>query len=298
MYLDTMGFKKKNGLPGGGLIMDIKKKLPTLLIYIILSFIGLLMLVPFLWMLSTSLKTPGTEFFFPPRWIPDPVTFSNYYYAFLKVDLLLSYYNTIKVTVLTVVPMILLTSVAGYAFAKIRFSGRNVIFFICLMLIMIPQEITLVPNLLIMKGFGWLDTHLAIIVPNIFGSTAVFALFLMRQNFLTIPNEMVESGKIDGANQLRIFFKIMFPMAKAAVAAVVIFAAMNSWNDFIYPLVYLNSKENYTLQLALNMFKGTYGETEWTVWMAACTISVLPILLVYLFAQKQFIDSMVMTGIK
>ena len=266
--------------------------------YAVLSLLGLIMLAPFLWMLSTSLKRPGTEFFYPPQWIPDPVTFDNYAAAFFKVNLLLSYYNTIKVTLLTVAPTVFITSIAAYAFAKMRFKGRNTIFFLCIMLIMIPQEVTLVPNLLLMKELGWLDKHIAVIVPNIFGSTAVFALFILRQNYLSIPDALIESGKIDGAGPLRIFFTLIFPIAKASVAAVVIFTFMNAWNDFIYPLVYLNSKENFTLQLALNMFKGTYGETEWTVWMAGCAVSVLPILVVYLLAQRQFIDSMAMSGMK
>lgn len=274
------------------------KIIKNTVLYGVLSLIGVLMLIPFVWMLSTSLKNPGTEFFYPPQWIPNPITFKNYYRALFKVNLLLNYYNTIKVTVLTVIPTVCITSLAGFAFAKMKFKGRNLMFFICIMLIMIPQEVTLVPNLLVMKQLGWLDKLIAVIVPNIFGSTAVFALFIMRQNFLSIPDALVESGKIDGAGYIRIFAQIIFPMAKAAVAAVVIFTFMNSWNDFLYPLVYLTSKENFTLQLALNMFKGTYGETEWTVWMAACSISVLPILAVYLLAQKQFIDSLALSGMK
>lgn len=278
--------------------MEIKKVLSNTVVYMVLSFFGLLMIIPFAWMISTSLKNPGTEFFYPPQWIPNPINFSNYRNAFIKANLIINYINTIKVTLLTVAPIVLLTSLAGFSFAKIRFKYRDFLFFICLMLIMIPQEVTLVPNLLMMKAFGWLDNHIAIIVPNVFGSTAVFALFIMRQNFLSIPDALIESGKIDGASHIRIFFEIIFPMAKSAVAAVVIFAFMNSWNDFIYPLVYINSKEKFTLQVALNLFKGTYGETEWTIWMAACTVSVLPIFAVYLAAQKQFIDSLAFSGMK
>jgi len=278
--------------------LKIRRNIGKSIIYLVLSIIGIIMVIPFVWMLSTSLKIPGTEFFFPPKWIPDPITFENYSKAFAKTDLLLNYYNSIKVALLTVLPTVLLTSVAGYAFAKLRFKGRNILFFICIMLIMVPQEVTLVPKLLLMREFGWLDKHISIIVPHIFGATAVFALFVMRQNFLSIPDEMIESGKIDGASHLRIFFSIIFPMAKSAVAAVVIFTFMNSWNDFIEPLVYLTSKKRFTLQLALNMFKGAYGETEWTVWMAACTISILPVMLVYVLAQKQFIDSLAFSGIK
>lgn len=278
--------------------MKRAKILKNIILYGILSFIGVVMVIPFIWMLSTSLKNPGTEFFYPPQWIPNPITFKNYDRALFKVNLILNYYNTIKVAVFTVIPTVCITALAGFAFAKMKFKGRNFLFFICIMLIMIPQEVTLIPNLLVMKQLGWLDKLIAVIVPNIFGSTAVFALFIMRQNFLSIPDALVESGKIDGAGYVRIFAQIIFPMAKAAVAAVVIFTFMNSWNDFLYPLVYLSSKENFTLQLALNMFKGTYGETEWTVWMAACTISVLPIMLVYLMVQKQFIDSLALSGMK
>jgi multiple sugar transport system permease protein len=249
-------------------------------------------------MISTSLKHPGTEFYYPPQWIPDPFTLENYRQAILKGGFVQSYYNSIKVAVLTVVPTVFLTSMAAYAFVKLHFKGRNILFFFVIMLIMIPQEVTLIPNLLLMKGFGWLDTHKAIIVPQIFGSGAVFALFIMRQNYLSIPDALIESAKIDGASHLRTFFKIIFPMSKAAVAAVVIFTFMNSWNDFIYPLVYINSSEKYTLPLSIAMFQQAYGMTEWTVWMAAATVSVLPILIVYLFAQKQFIDSLALTGVK
>lgn len=278
--------------------MSKRKLVGQIIIYVLLSFLGLLLIIPFIWMVSTSLKNPGTEFYYPPQWIPDPFTLVNYKKAILKGGFITSYYNSIKVSVLTVVPIILFTSLAAYAFVKLRFKGRNILFFIVIMLIMIPQEVTLIPNLLLMKGFGWLDTHKAIIVPQIFGSGAVFALFIMRQNYLSIPDALIESAKTDGASHLRIFFQIIFPMSKAAIAAVTIFTFMNSWNDFIYPLVYINSSAKYTLTLSIAMFQQSYGMTEWTVWMAAATVSVLPILIIYLFAQKQFIDSLALTGVK
>lgn len=267
-------------------------------VYLLLSFLGLVLIMPFLWMLSTSFKNPGTEFFYPPQWIPDPITLKNYIAALGRADFLQSYYNSIKVAVLTLIPTVFLTSVAAYAFVKLKFRGRNALFFVVLMLIMVPQEITLIPNLLLMKVLGWLDTHTALIVPSIFGSGAVFALFIMRQNILSIPDSLIESGKIDGANHLQIYASIIFPLTKSAVATVSIFTLMNSWNDFIYPLVYLNSTSKYTLPLSIAMFQQVYGMTEWTVWMAAATVSVLPLLVAFLFAQKQFINSMALTGLK
>jgi multiple sugar transport system permease protein len=266
--------------------------------YILLSVLGLMLIIPFVWMLSTSLKNPGNEFFYPPQWIPNPLTFNNYVTALSRMDFLLSYWNSVKVAVLTVIPTVFLTSAAAYAFVKLKFPGRNALFFVVIMLIMVPQEVTLIPNLLLMKLFGWLDTHTALIVPNIFGSGAVFALFIMRQNILSLPDSLIESGKIDGANHFQIYSKLIFPLTKSAVATVSIFTLMNSWNDFLYPLVYLNSTSKYTLPLSIAMFQQAYGMTEWTVWMAAATVSVLPLLIAYLFAQKQFISSMALTGIK
>jgi multiple sugar transport system permease protein len=266
--------------------------------YLFLTGLGLVLILPFVWMLSTSLKHPGTEFYYPPQWIPQPPTLQNYLTAVSRADFLRSYYNSIKVAVLTVVPTILLTSLAAYALVKLRFKSRNHIFFLIVMLIMVPQEVTLIPNLLLMKGLGWLDTHSALIVPNIFGSGAVFALFVMRQNMLSLPDSLIEAGKIDGATHWQIYTRIIFPLTKSAVATVSIFTLMNSWNDFIYPLVYLNSSDKYTLPLAIAMFQQAYGMTEWTVWMAASTVSILPLLIAFLFAQKQFIDSMALTGVK
>ncbi len=266
--------------------------------YGLLTALGLILVLPFLWMLSTSLKNPGTEFYYPPQWIPNPLTFGNYRTALARADFLQAYWNSVKVAALTVLPTVLLTSLAAYGFVKLRFKGRDTLFFLVVMLIMVPQEITLIPNLLLMKGLGWLDTHTALIVPNIFGSGAVFALFIMRQSMLSIPDSLVEAGKIDGANHWQIFVKIIFPLSKSALATVGIFTLMNSWNDFIYPLVYLNSTAKYTLPLAIAMFQQAYGMTEWTVWMAASTVSILPLLVAYIFAQKQFIDSMALSGMK
>lgn len=273
-------------------------KLNQLFIHIFLLALGLILILPFIWMVSTSLKNPGSEFYYPPQWLPNPITLHNYQTALSRADFLQSYYNSIKVAVLTVIPTIFLVSIAAYAFVKLKFKGRNSLFFVVIMLIMIPQEVTLIPNLLLMKSFGWLDTHAALIIPNIFGSGAVFALFIMRQNILSIPDSLIESGKIDGANHFQIFVKLIFPLTKSAIATMSIFTLMNSWNDFIYPLVYLNSTAKYTLPLSIAMFQQAYGMTEWTVWMAAATVSILPLLIAFLFAQKQFISSMAMTGIK
>lgn len=279
-------------------VMNMRTLTSKVTIYLGLSFLGLILIIPFIWMISTSLKTPGTEFFYPPQWIPNPLIFENYRIAISRGDFITSYMNSIKVAVFSVIPTIILTSMAAYAFVKLKFKGRNFLFFIIITLIMIPQEVTLIPNLLLMKSLGWLDTHTALIVPTIFGSGAVFSLFVLRQNMLSIPDSLIESGKIDGANHWQIFLKIVMPLSKSGIATVGIFALMNSWNDFIYPLVYLNSQKKYTLPLTIAMFQQAYGMTEWTVWMAAATISMLPVFIAYLFAQKQFIDSMAITGIK
>lgn len=278
--------------------MTVKKIFKKTCIYIVLIFFGLLLLTPFLWMASTSLKTPGTEFYYPPKWIPNPINLNNYVEAVTRGGFARSYLNSIIVAVLTVIPTVVLTSTAAYAFVKLKFKGHNILFFLVLMLIMIPQEVTLVPNLLLMKDLGWIDKLISVIVPNIFGSTAVFSLFIIRQSLLSVPDSLIESGKIDGASPPRIFISIVTPMLRSSISAVVIFSFMNSWNDFIYPLVYLNSPEKYTLTLSIAMFQQAYGMTDWTVWMAAAMISVLPILIVYLFAQRQFIDSMALSGVK
>lgn len=267
-------------------------------VMIVLSIVGMLLILPFLWMISTSLKISGTEFFYPPKWIPDPITFDNYKSAMFRGDFARSYWNSIKVAALTVIPTVMLAAITAYAFAKIPFIGKNAIFFGMLMLIMIPGEVTLIPNLLLMKGFGWLDQHISIIVPHIFGGGTILVMFIMRQNYLSIPDALIESAKIDGASHFRIYFSIVFPISRAAIATITIIAFMGSWNDFIYPLIYITTPGLFTLPLALAMFQQAYGQTDWTVWMAAATISVLPILIVYLLAQKQFIDSMALSGIK
>ncbi|MGJ9385753.1 carbohydrate ABC transporter permease [Salipaludibacillus sp. CF4.18] len=265
-----------------------------ILFYLILIVGAFVMLVPFLWMISTSIKSTGEIMVFPPEFIPKEPTLDNYKAVTEKFPMMRFLWNSLLVAVLTTIGQIIFSSMAGYAFARMQFKGRDKLFLLYLATMMVPAQVTMIPQFILMKEFGWLDSYQALIIPTMF---AVFGTFLMRQAMLSIPRELEEAAFMDGANHFQVFLNVCLPLIKPAIATLTIFTFMQSWNNFLWPLIVISSRDLATLPLGLSLLQGRWG-TDWALMMSGVVISVIPILAVYLFAQKYFIQGMTMSGMK
>jgi ABC-type glycerol-3-phosphate transport system permease component len=255
------------------------------------------MLVPLAWMLSTSLKDEGEVFIIPIRWIPRSIQWQNYPEAIVFIPYWRFFINSVVVTLAAVVGAVVTASTVAFAFARLRAPGRDVLFLILLSTMMLPGEVTLVPTYLIARNLGWLDTYYPLIVPSWLGGSA-FYIFLLRQFFLTLPLELDDAAKIDGANLLGIFLRIILPLAKPGLATVAIFAFFNHWNAFQSALIYLNSEEKYTVPVGLRLYLSTMGNAHWNFLMAATLIAIAPPLVIFFTMQRQFVQGAVLTGLK
>jgi multiple sugar transport system permease protein len=253
------------------------------------------MIIPFLWMISTSLKDFGQVFIIPPNWIPDPIMWSNYPNAWNALPFGNAYLNSIKIAVIVVTVQLLTASMAAYAFSKLKFKGREVLFTIFLATMMIPGQVTMIPTFILMKYLGWIDTHLPLIVPGALFSA--FGVFLLRQFMMSLPKELDEAAIMDGANHWTIYWRISLPLIVPAMTALGIFTFMGTWNNFMGPLIYLNTPEKFTVPMLLNQFKGQYI-TDWTLMMAASAIAIIPVLIIYLIGQRYIIEGIALTGMK
>ncbi|WP_249305906.1 carbohydrate ABC transporter permease [Lederbergia citrea] len=290
--------KITNDLPPNHKVMSLRvaKFSYKLLIYVLLVAMSIVFLFPFLWMLSTSLKDSALIFQFPPQWIPDPIRWKNYADAFQYAPFLRYFLNSTFITVLGVIGEVMSAAVVAYGFARLQFWGKNVLFIIVLATMMLPGEVTMIPVFIMFSKIGWVDTYLPLIIPSYFGGPAFF-IFMLRQFFLTLPTELEEAARIDGCNTFQIFNKVMLPLSKPALAVVAIFSFHGKWNDFLGPLIYLNTMEKFTVQLGLAMFQGMF-KTEWALLMAASIMVLLPVLTMFFFFQKYFIEGIKLTGIK
>ena len=273
-----------------------QRRMTLLVTYVMLALSGILVTLPFFWMVSTSLKQAEDIFRFPPEWIPDPIVWENYPRAMSKVPFGTFFVNTMEITVFAILGTLLSASIVAYSFARLRWPGRDVFFFLVLTTLMLPHQVTLIPQFIIFRLLGWIDTLLPLIVPWFFGGGA-FNIFLLRQFFTTIPEELDDAARIDGCSYLGIYWRIILPMSKPVLAAVAIFAFQNHWNEFLLPLIYIHSRERYTLALGLRLFQEQYW-VDWSGLMAASTVIMLPVLLVFYFAQRYFIQGIVFTGVK
>ncbi|NQX48859.1 carbohydrate ABC transporter permease [Paenibacillus tritici] len=273
------------------------KKLSVAGVYAALTVVSLIMLVPFLWMLSTSFKQPQDIFTYPPQLIPPVFRFQNYVDVFTLIPFHRFYFNSVYISFVVVAGTVFFASLAGYAFAKIPFTGRNAVFLVLLSAMMIPHEVTAIPMFLSMRDLGWIDTHLPLILLPIFGAGGVFGIFVMRQFFITIPTELEEAAMIDGCNRFRIYWKIMLPIARPGMATLTIFTFVTIWNEFFDPLIFINTRELMTLPLGLSLFTDEVG-TSWHYLMSATVMATVPLLIVFFLAQKRFIEGVAMTGLK
>lgn len=273
-----------------------KKRLIVKIIFtIVMGVISVAMLLPFAWMLSASFKPDNTIFAFPIDWIPDNFTLNNYNRVWNSdVPFSAFFGNSLKVTILSVAGEVFTSSLAAYAFAKIKFKGRDVIFLIYLSTLAFPAQMMLIPRFTMFRTIGLYNTHWALILPGMF---TAFGTFMLRQFFMSIPEELSESAKIDGANHFTIFSKIILPLAVPAFSALIIFQFVSSWNEYESALVYIRSKELATIPLGLNFFKDENASSYGAI-MAASVCSLIPIFTVFLIFQKQFVAGIATSGMK
>ena len=263
--------------------------------YIVVAVLAVRMGMPFVWLLSTSLKNDIDSLKYPPQLVPAPALWENYPRAWNAQPFDRAYFNSIYIAVVVTAGQTFTCALAAYAFARIQFVGRSVIFIAFLATLMVPFQVTLIPRFLMFRELGWLNTHLPLIVPSALANA--FSIFLIRQFIMSLPIELEEAAQIDGASRLRIFLQIILPLTKPALAATAIFAFLGQWNSLLAPVVFLTSPELYTVPLLLNAFQGRYT-TSWPLVMAASVISVVPVLIVYAGFQKYFIQGIAMSGLK
>jgi multiple sugar transport system permease protein len=271
-----------------------QKNIGNILTYTFLIILSISMLMPFFWMASASLQMDKDVFRFPFRWIPREPRWKNYLLIWKRVPFLTFIMNTVKLTTIITALQIFTSSLAAYAFAKLRFKGRDLIFTCYVATIAIPWQVYMVPQFIIMRRLGLGDSHLALILLQTF---TAFGVFLMRQFFVSIPGELSEAARIDGLGEYGIFFRIILPNAKPALATLTIYSLVLVWNDFMGPLIYLSSEKLKTIQLGLRMFIAQYS-AEYSLIMAASLVSLVPIILLFVFLQRFFIEGVATSGIK
>jgi len=269
-------------------------KIGRLLLYLVLILMAALMLVPFVWMISSSLKLDKDVFTFPIQWIPQNPRWQNYRDIWNKIPLGKFALNTTKITIIVTILQLLTSSFAAYAFAKLEFRYKNVLFLSYVATIAVPWQVYMVPQFIMMRSFGLNDTHLAIICLQAFSA---FGVFMMRQFYQGIPDELCEAARIDGMSEYQIWWKIMLPLSKPALSTLTIFTFVNTWNDFLGPSIYLKTEVKKTLQVGIRMFIGQFG-SEYGLIMAASVLSLIPVFIVFISLQKYFVEGVAASGLK
>lgn len=273
----------------------IKERIYTVILYLLCVGLGIIFLLPFIWLVSTSFKTNPQIFVFPPQWIPNPVVWGNYIMAVTRIPFFLYLKNTLIIVISSVIGIALSSSIVAYGFSRIEFPGREIFFFIVLSTMMIPFPVTMIPLYIMFRKIGWLNTYKTLIIPCFFG--APFFIFLLRQFFRTIPRDLSDAAKIDGCSEFGIYAKIILPLSKPALAVTIIFQFLWTWNDFLGPLIYLYDQEKYTLALGLRLFQSAH-QVEWSYLMAASTLFTLPTIILFFFTQRYFVEGINLTGMK
>lgn len=273
----------------------MEKIVKKVIAHLALVGFGFFFLLPLAWTISTSLKPDRQVFLFPPQWIPKPIMWSNYPQALNYFPFLTYLKNTLIICSFSVTGVLLSCSLVAYGFSRIRWKERDFLFIILLASLMLPYQVTMIPLFIIFKNLGWVNTFFPLIVPTYFGNA--FFIFLLRQFFMTIPWELSDASRIDGCSELDIFWRIILPLAKPALAVIALFQFLGSWNDFLGPLIYLNDATKYTLSLGLQQFQTGYT-TEWALLMAASMVIVLPVIVLFFFTQRTFIQGITLTGLK
>ena len=297
----TLGAQR--GLPRHGLSAwaarkSVARRLSLAFTYVALVVLGFTFVLPLIWQTSTSLKSMQQVYKFPPEWVPNPFVWRNYIDAMQVLPFARFFLNSAQVTVLVVIGQVLSCSLAGFAFSRLRWKARWPLFIIMLSTMMLPGQVTLIPQFILFRSLKWINTLAPITVPHLFA--APFGTFLMRQFFATISLDMDDAARVDGASTFRIYWQILMPMSKPVLATVATFAFNYAWNDYLYPLIYLNSQDKFTLPLGLAAFrsKAAWGGMRWDLLMAATTVVMAPALLVFVFVQRYLIQGVVISGVK
>jgi alpha-1,4-digalacturonate transport system permease protein len=285
---------EKRNVPVVTLSRSRSKKLTTGLIFVVLCISSVLFLLPFIWMLSTALKTPSEAVSKDIHIIPEKWMWSNFSDALKTVPFIGYVENSLIVAFFAVILTVFINCLAGYAFAKYEFKGRNILFLMVLSTLMIPPQITMVPNFYILKWMDWINTYSGLIIPR---AAEAFGLFLARQYMMNIPNELIEAARMDGASEFTIFRKVILPNVKPLIAVLIIFTFMWRWNDLIWPLIVVSDKSMYTVQLGLVIVKGEHY-INWTILMCLTLLSIIPIMIVFFIFQRYFVQGMVSSGMK
>jgi ABC-type glycerol-3-phosphate transport system permease component len=280
------------------IVLKLGRQFDEALIHVLLLICSATMIFPLLWMVSTAFKLPGKQFLFPPQIIPNPLYGGNFVELFDIFPMWLYLFNSVKVSSLSVVGGVLSSSLAAFAFARLRFRGKNTLFVVLLATLMIPGQVTIIPTFVVIRALHLIDNHAALIIPSVFGGA--FSVFVLRQFYLTIPQDLVDSAQIDGAGFFRIYWKVFIPLGMPALATVAVFNFLWSWNDLFGPLIFLNSDDNFTVTLALTLLRGRAGNAagRWGVIMAGALLGVIPMLILYFIAQKYFVQGLARTGLK
>lgn len=274
--------------------MTTKKRIATICFYLVAVLLAIAAMIPFLWMLSTSLKSRGALMSIPIEWIPDNPTWDAYAKVFSKFPFAKTIGNSLFISVSYTLITLLSSSMAAFAFAKLRFPGNDLLLRCYLATMMIPTQVTMIPLFVIMNRMGLIDSYLSVIMPSVFRP---FAVFMLVQQMRTIPNDFLDAARIDGASVFQMFRRIALPLCVPSLATLSITTFMESWNDYLWPLLMLTDKNKMTLPIALSTLNGQYA-TEYNVLMAGSLISMIPIIIIYILAQKQFKDGMLAGGIK
>jgi len=274
-----------------------RQLIQALIVYALLLPGAIIFLFPLVWMLSTAVKPENQIFIFPPKWIPEPILWSNFWegwYKFLPFNLFLR--NTLIITVNNIFGNLVSSCLAAYGFARLRARGKNFFFMLVLGTMLLPNEVTIIPQYVLFSMLKWNDSWLPLMVPPWFGWP--FFIFLLRQFFMNIPHELDEAARLDGASSWRILWNIILPLSKPAIASVVIFAFIGNWNNFLAPLIYIRSLDRQVLAVGLNMFRGQYGQTNFGYMMAVALLVLMPVLVVFFVGQRVFIQGIATSGLK
>ena len=274
--------------------MNAKRKATKVILYVLLVVLAIAMLVPFYWMVISSLKLNKDVFSIPMRWWPETMHPENYSVIWKKLPLVTFFKNTAKLTIITTIVQLCTSCFAAYGFTKCKFVGRDLIFLMYVTTIAVPWQVYMVPQFMMMRSMGLADTHLAIIFLQAFSA---FGVFMMKQFYEGIPTELCEAARIDGMTEYQIWYRIMLPLSKPSLSTLTIFTFVNTWNDFLGPLIYLTTESKKTLQLGLRMFISQFG-SEYGLIMAASVLSLIPVLIVFLSLQKYFVEGVAASGVK
>ena len=269
--------------------------LTNILLYAVLILISVFMILPFIWMVSTSFKYPRDIFGYPPQPIPAHPTLANYTYIFREGNVIRALENTAFISLASTLVSLFFTALGGYGFAKFEFAGKKGLFAVLLATMIVPGAVMMVPSFVIMRKFGWVDTFLPLIIP---GAASAFGIFFFRQYISTISDELMDAARIDGATEFGIFIKIILPIITPGMTSLGLIFFMQSWNNYLGPLIYLKSPKNHTITLAINSLTGGAGLTRWGEQMAMSVISLIPLLIIFLLFQKRFVEGITAGAIK